>query len=247
MFDQYLVELSIAKKLKSLNKDDKNVADNVIIEKEGDIDTHKNDLVIIKNDISNIIINTEHKWGEFFSKHISLAKNIVAKNLFNNKYRLINITIPSAKLAEEMPKIIKVFLSRDSKNVYKAKFISDAPSSNISLQGKSFFYVIENNDFNLGSKIKADITKINNQVTQKKLFIPSKSVVWSNGKPWVFIKKVDDEGVFLRKPLIDPLETENGWIILEKNLKKNELVVVDGAQLLLSEEFKYQIKNENED
>ena len=77
MFDQYLVELSIAKKLKSLNKDDKNVADNVIIEKEGDIDTHKNDLVIIKNDISNIIINTEHKWGEFFSKHISLAKNIL--------------------------------------------------------------------------------------------------------------------------------------------------------------------------
>jgi hypothetical protein len=43
------------------------------------------------------------------------------------------------------------------------------------------------------------------------------------------------------------LETENGWIILEDNLKYNELVVVDGAQLLLSEEFKYQIKNENED
>jgi hypothetical protein len=43
------------------------------------------------------------------------------------------------------------------------------------------------------------------------------------------------------------LETQNGWIILEDNLKHNELVVVDGAQLLLSEEFKYQIKNENED
>ena len=40
---------------------------------------------------------------------------------------------------------------------------------------------------------------------------------------------------------------KNGWIILEDNLKNNELVVVDGAQLLLSEEFKYQIKNENED
>ena len=46
---------------------------------------------------------------------------------------------------------------------------------------------------------------------------------------------------------MNPLETENGWIIFEDNLKNNELVVVDGAQLLLSEEFKYQIKNENED
>ena len=178
---------------------------------------------------------------------MTTIKNIVAKNLFDNKYRLINITIPSAKLATEMPKTINVFLPHDSKNIYKANFISDAPSSNISLQGKSFFYVVENNDIKLGSKIKADITKINNQVRRKKLFIPSESVVWSSGKPWVFIKKDEDENIFLRKPLINPLETENGWVILEDNLKHNELVVFDGAQLLLSEEFKYQIKNENED
>ena len=240
-------ELDILKKLISLNKDNKNISDNVILEKEGDIDILQNDLAIINNDISNIIINTEHKWGEFFGKHIALEKNTIAKKLFDNKYRLINITIPSAKLATEMPKTINVFLPHDSKNIYKANFISDAPSSNISLQGKSFFYVVENNDIKLGSKIKADITKINNQVKRKKLFIPSESVVWSSGKPWVFIKKDGDANIFLRKPLINPLETENGWIILEDNLKNNELVVVDGAQLLLSEEFKYQIKNENED
>ena len=142
---------------------------------------------------------------------------------------------------------ISFFKISNSPSSLFSNFISDAPSSNISLQGKSFFYVVENNDIKLGSKIKADITKINNQVKRKKLFIPSESVVWSSGKPWVFIKKDGDENIFLRKPLINPLETENGWIILEDNLKNNELVVVDGAQLLLSEEFKYQIKNENED
>lgn len=240
-------ELDFLKKIISLNKDNKNISDNVIREKEGDIDILQNDLVMIKNDINNIIINTEHKWGEFFGKHIALTDNVVAKNLFDNNYRLINITIPSSKLAVEMPKTIKVFLPHDSKSIYEANFISDAPTSNISLQGKSFFYVVQNNEIKLGSKVKADITNINNQVKKKKLFVPSKSIVWSNGKPWVFIKKNDDEGIFLRKPLIDPLETDNGWIILEDNLKNNELVVVDGAQLLLSEEFKYQIKNENED
>jgi hypothetical protein len=240
-------EFDFLKKIISLNKDNKNISDNVIREKEGDIDILQNDLVMIKNDINNIIINTEHKWGEFFGKHIALTDNKVAKNLFDNNFRLINITIPSSKLAVEMPKKIKVFLPHDDKNIYEANFISDAPTSNISLQGKSFFYVVQNNSIKLGSKVKADITNINNQVKKKKLFIPSKSVVWSNGKPWVFIKKNDDEGIFLRKPLIDPLETDNGWIILEDNLKNNELVVVDGAQLLLSEEFKYQIKNENED
>ena len=240
-------ELDYLKKLITLNDDDKNIADNVIHEKEGDIDILENDLAIIKNDINNILLNTENKWGEYFRKHITSTKNNTAKNLFNNKYRLINITIPAAKRVSKIPKKIKVFLSDDTKNTYDATFISDAPRSNKSLQGKSFLYVVTNNDIKPGSKIKANITRNDKKNNQNKLFIPAKSVVWSNGKSWVFIKKDGEESTFLRKPLINPLETDNGWLVVENNLKKNELIVVDGAQLLLSEEFKYQIKNENED
>jgi len=43
------------------------------------------------------------------------------------------------------------------------------------------------------------------------------------------------------------VEIDGGWIIKEGIIIENDKIVVDGAQLLLSEEFKYQIKNENED
>ena len=35
--------------------------------------------------------------------------------------------------------------------------------------------------------------------------------------------------------------------MIENQIKENDLIVINGAQLLLSEEFKYQIKNENDD
>ena len=244
--NQLIGELEYLEKLKALNGDNKNIADNVLAEKEGEVDFLENDLAIVENDITNILINTEHKWGAYFKKHIVLDQNTIARSIFSNKYRLINITIPSEDLPLQMPAEVNVFLPNNNTK-YKAEFISEAPSSNKSLQGRSFFYVIKNNEINLGSKIKANITKSNKQSVKKKLFIPSKSVVWNNGKPWVFIKTDVNNGNFLRRPLLNPLETDNGWVINEDILKINDLVVVDGAQLLLSEEFKYQIKNENED
>jgi hypothetical protein len=41
--------------------------------------------------------------------------------------------------------------------------------------------------------------------------------------------------------------SENGWIVPKGKINVDDEIVTNGAQLLLSEEFKYQIKNENED
>ena len=49
----------------------------------------------------------------------------------------------------------------------------------------------------------------------------------------------------MRKPINTDTEVEDGWF--NQDLTANTEVVTNGAQLLLSEEFKYLIKNENED
>jgi hypothetical protein len=55
------------------------------------------------------------------------------------------------------------------------------------------------------------------------------------------------ENKFYRKSIETNTESSNGWIVKENHIKENDLIVINGAQLLLSEEFKYQIKNENDD
>ena len=64
--------------------------------------------------------------------------------------------------------------------------------------------------------------------------------------PWAYIH-INNTGKYIKKSLGGLKETNNGWIIEEGNFKAGDLIVTEGAQLLLSEEFKYQIKNENED
>ena len=50
-----------------------------------------------------------------------------------------------------------------------------------------------------------------------------------------------------RLPISVDNPSNGGWFNQSKQLNTGDELVVNGAQLLLSEEFKYQIKNENED
>ncbi len=64
------------------------------------------------------------------------------------------------------------------------------------------------------------------------------------GKPWIYTTK--DGSHFSRKELVSPNDVGEGWFDSQTFNVGDEVVVV-GAQLLLSEELKYQIRNENED
>ena len=75
--------------------------------------------------------------------------------------------------------------------------------------------------------------------------VQSSSIVWSNGLPWVYIE--EEPFLFVKKPVSLENEIKDGWLVISKALSTNDIIVSKGAQLLLSEEYKYQIKNENED
>ncbi len=76
------------------------------------------------------------------------------------------------------------------------------------------------------------------------VIIPHTAIIWYAGKSWVYKKTADDK--FSRIPVTTDAEVENGWFHQGK-LKAGDQVVTSGAQLLLSEEFKSQITNENDD
>ena len=232
-------------KLIILNKDNKNIADSVIHEKNIEISDLKNDIAIINNNIKNLLFNIDHRWGKDFKELIADSKNHYLEKLLHNEYRLIKITVPVNQTLDIIPKEIKVSPSNQPKKTYKATLISKAEDIDQAIQGKSFYYYVTENDLEIGLKLKAFIVSDKIESDNTYLFIPKESVIWSSGKAWVFIK--NNEGNFLRRPLPRLLEIDGGWIIKEGIIMKNDKIVVDGAQLLLSEEFKYQIKNENED
>ena len=76
-------------------------------------------------------------------------------------------------------------------------------------------------------------------------FIPDNAIIWYANEPWVYVKHGAD--LFIRKPLGTARRMDDGWLLEDKLLADDELLVIKGSQTLLSEEFKWAIPDENDD
>jgi len=231
------------KKLKSLNEDNKNISDSVVHEKEIEINNLQNNLNIKKNNKNNLLQIILQDWGNLFKDLLTHPKKSPLKNIFNSEARLLKITMAIRKTKKLPPSELIVYSINQPEIKYKASFISKAPIGDGDIQGRSNFYLVLNNDLMIGSRISSYI-KLTEESLIKKFHVPKSAIIWNNGKPWIYEKT--SKNSFLRQPLFNMEEDRDGWIVQFKNIIP-KAIVTNGAQLLLSEEYKHLITNENED
>lgn len=226
----------------ALNKQDKNISDQALLEQKVVVDQI---IQKIKNNTElqiNLKQKIENQWGKlFYDTIIGISKNTDISKLLNGKSKLIKITIPSVdKSLIPSSEVIFSPINGNDENV--GYFLANAPSIDNEISGQTYFYIIHSNQYRIGSKIIAYLT---NKTTSKNYEVPGTSIVWNNGLPYIYVKT--KPGEYIKKPLSLKDETPDGWIIDSDFLQEQDKIVIQGSQLLLSEEYKYQIKNENED
>jgi hypothetical protein len=231
------------KKLKFLNEDNKNIADSVVHEKEIEINNLRNNLNIQKSNKDNLLRTINQEWGKPFKELLTYPKKSLLKNIFNSETRLLKITIANNKIQRLIPSELMVSSFSQPKNIYKANFITKSPIGNPDVQGRAYFYLVSSNNLMMGSKVNVYI-KTGEDSHVKKFHIPKSAIVWSDGKPWIYAKIASNS--FLRHPLFKMKEVDDGWNVQFEKIPPKE-IVTKGAQLLLSEEYKHLITNENED
>jgi hypothetical protein len=123
-----------------------------------------------------------------------------------------------------------------------ARFISAAPQTDAMLPGVTYFYVVGAQGLRVGMRVAGQL-KLGSKMREG-VVVPSAAVVWHGGKAWAYVKEEDD--LFVRKEVSTSQELANGWFDAG-HFQAGDEIVVSGAQLLLSEEQKFQIRNENED
>ncbi|MGE5174109.1 MAG: hypothetical protein ACM3MD_09810 [Betaproteobacteria bacterium] len=69
--------------------------------------------------------------------------------------------------------------------------------------------------------------------------VPDSAVVWLDGKAWAYVQKGREP--FFRQEVSTNHPVGEGWLVT-KHFSAGDRVVVQGAQLLLSEEFRSQIR-----
>lgn len=230
-------------RLQILNQDDKNVSDKAVATVRSVNKSEEAKIAAAESNARNIADSMRQLWGETLTQHATNSnKSELLQNLISTQEVLIQVTLPFDVAEPKDGSSIMVTPTASPGQPIRAQFISRAPVSNTTLLGKTYFYRAKTKDLRAGmqvSAITATSSKANNGV-----IIPNTAIVWYAGKSWVYKKTAVDQ--FSRISVTTDAELDNGWFFQGK-LSAGDKVVTSGAQLLLSEEFKSQITNENDD
>lgn len=230
-------------RLQTLNQDDKNVSDKVVAVARSNINADEAKIAAAESSAKNIADSMRQLWGETMTQHATNNnKSELLQNLISNQAVLIQVTLPFDAIEPNEKSSITVTPTAALGQSIPAIYISRAPVSNTTIQGKTYFYMAKTKQLRAGMQVST-ISPTSNK-TNEGVIIPNSAIIWFAGKSWVYKKNSADK--FSRMPVATESEVDNGWFHQGK-LKAGDAVVTNGAQLLLSEEFKSQITNENDD
>ena len=263
-------------RLKALNSDDKNVSDLAVQQALTLVNTDKANLTATQMQIKNLQNSLKLQWGDELASLIfkeKLAPHLVG--LLTRKNVLVQVSLPQDSVVSAAGMTVHLSPINNTQSVISAIYVSPATTSDPNGSGKTYFYSAPSDNLRIGMRVNVEVLPKLNSTKNEGLknsagfnhnsdkdesggvIIPSSAVVWYAGKPWAYFKQgktKTGEDQFVRKPILTDTEVDAGWYnegLIEHNTAASEVVasevVVSGAQLLLSEEFKYLIKNENED
>ena len=240
-------------RLKTLNADDKNVSDLALQEALAAMEADKANIAAIEMQLKNLQTNLQLRWGKVLAK-IAFSEKLPPHmaNLLNKNNVLIQISLPLNNLPPVEGSVVTITPLTEFSAPIKAIYVSPAATSDSNGFGNTFYYSAPADSLRIGMRVNVEVEPAASDESNG-VIIPSSAVVWYAGKPWAYFKQdqrtqhqtKDKASLFVRKPISTDTEIDAGWF--NQGIEPDTEIVVNGAQLLLSEEFKYLIKNENED
>ncbi len=153
---------------------------------------------------------------------------------------MLQIILPVDRQLANDIKIIDVEASGKRSAAIKAELVSAALQTDASMQGESYFFQADGSHIRTGMRVAAWIPEQGeNQVG---INIPKSALVWHLDQAFVYVKTAEEQ--FSRRN-IEQFSPVNEGYFVNRGLNTGELLVVTGGQMLLSEEFKGQIPDDD--
>jgi len=230
-------------RLLKLNQDNRNISDRALQTAEAAWKADEAKVSAAETAANSVRDNMRQQWGEALTTEATRPSPSAAmQRLLQYQEVLLQISLPfDAATPKPGSKLLATPAASSAKPV-QAEFVSASPQTDSTIQGKTYYYRAAAGDLRAGMRVSVGIPDSAKSVTG--VVVPASAVVWYGGKAWVYRKQ--DAEHFVRQAISADIASGDGWFNVN-TLNPGDAVVTSGAQLLLSEEFKYQIKNENED
>jgi hypothetical protein len=181
-------------------------------------------------------------WGAEVTRWVFAKNSKQWQRLLSHQDSLLSVILPADASLPADISFIRVTRDGSQDQGRKAYFVSPAVSTSALAQGESYFFKITTGKLRAGMRLDAWIPTTNTPIMG--VFVPDEATIWYDGLPWVYIEK--EEGLYQRRSVEQGLPATKG-LFVKDGLAVDERLVVQGAQMLLSEEFRWQILDEDDD
>jgi len=185
---------------------------------------------------------TKQLWGDTISAWVLDANSKIWKRLLSHQDSLVLLTLPVDLSLPSEDGFIRLARDGMRDNARKAYFVSPALTTQQEVQGETYFYKTATGSLRVGMRLDAWLPQ--GEQALKGIFIPEDAIVWNSGQPWVYIQLEED--LYQRRSVSTGIAAAGG-VFMQDDIEAGEQLVTRGTQMLLSEEFRWQILDEDDD
>lgn len=179
---------------------------------------------------SDLEATLRQTFGAALERTATTADSALFQRLLEGRARVLRVTLPAGAHHSAPPQIT----ADGPGGPMSASLLSVFPHADPTALGIPYLYVTES-FLPIGIRIISHIP--GKRTGASAILIPDRAVVWYGGQPWVYLRTAPDR--FTRRYVPATDETSQGFAVTG-HFQAGDQVVVQGAQLLLSQELRPQ-------
>lgn len=232
-----------AERAAALFRDDRNVSERVMQQTQADARTAQERAAGAETQLRGQLDALRATWGATLADMAVNTGSAAFAPLLDGRELLVHVTLPWEAEAGAAGKALSLAAPGSDARV-SARLVSAAPASAGGAVGASYYYRAPAAGLRVGTRVTGHLASGRGRT--EGVVVPERAIVWFAGRSWIYVRDEKQPEVFERVPAATDRLVPGGWFV-PSGLDAGQAIVVTGAQLLLSEELEFQIRNENED
>lgn len=232
-------------RLHLLHEDSANISTSQLEQARAELQSAQARQALQQRQLTGLENEAVQAWGATLASWVldSADINGYFQQLLSRHEVLLNVSLGRN---ESMPSDTRIiYINRDDNrlNARKAYYVSAAVRTEPDMQGETYYFRTRAGELRVGMQVHVWIP-VSGQLIEG-VYVPADAVVWQAGLPWVYL--YDGENFFYRRSLDNLQRMNEGWFVPASEIDVGQLIVTRGAQMLLSEEYRWQIPDEDDD
>jgi hypothetical protein len=182
----------------------------------------------------------QQSWGDELT-HLALdGHSPLFEDWVSRKKVLLLITLPDGHSLPKIDRSLWIALDQTGAQKLQAEWIAAAPKTDELVQGETYFFHAPADRLRIGMRVNAWVPLAGETWTG--VLVPRSAIVWWGGRPWVYRQVAAN--TLIRSEITEYREYAGAWLV-SRGVVPGDQIVVIGGQMLLSEEFRGQIPEED--